>query len=335
MSAAALANYETDEDTIEVDDVKFTRSDIETKEGMEAKHDEILACFKGDFYYTKFHAENRVMDLEETGKYAAAIFENQNERAYCVVEEMCDYYSDDSHLRYREINPAVDNFFEDLQHQAENIGWSWPHDKDELVEQTAEALCDMVREDDDSTVKDMFSDCDKAEVVFYLIPDNGYVSDNQTTTDRYNDWDQINLGSSFINTLPRLGYTLEQYIAHSGNKKEVSENAMPDMEPRLPLATLDELKEIVENSGSSYFHFAVYAKLSILDLLEIDLEKPVKLSKYAICAIDAERGTFYEITKDQPIVLRPHEGVWHAFKGEGPIEWCCMTGRPFEAEISN
>ncbi len=325
------------ERTIEVAGIHFTREQVEADDFLGDHGDRIAAKLSKGVYYSQFERENRVRSLSENYPAANAMFDafrsGKNPVHAGIAELARAAGSDDWYFFDQECLPAARDFLKELAELAAENGWNHSADVDDIETELAETIREVAQDEDDSTPLDVLSSCDRVEIAFMFQDPSCHWEDYMAISHKsWSEWKELSISQGLLHALPRLGYTLEEYRAHSGNEHEEHDEyaAGPKQQP---LATLDELEEIVDNACSGYFNFAIYAIVPLSDLLQVDLARPIRLSNYSICSINAQSGTFHSIEKGKPIVLRPEDGRFVAFD-KGPVDWCGMVGSFFHAEIS-
>lgn len=323
------------ENSIQVKSLSFSREEIENDDLFEKRFDEIAKEIAKDIYFTEFAPENRVKDFSEINEifYEMAKAEDRRDMNAILRMELYKYAQDKDYLR-EDIDSAIDDFCNEIKNSAEEMDWAInleDFDKYSLCENIVE-LCEN---EDDSEPIDVLSHCDKVEICFIFVPQKGYLSDYEICGARYCDYDEIEISQGFLETLPRLGYNLTEYRKHSGNKKKRTDPLSKYKKRSIPIVNLDDLKEIIENTGTSYFHIGIYAQVPLRDLIDIDFTKPIILNQYAICGINNNHGTFYDRLVKEPIIIKPEDGKWVGYKGDkGPDDWCGLSGSYYTAEIS-
>ena len=332
------ANDDQDESII-VEKERFTRMQIEDGSLLDEHADRIADAIARDIYFERYQPENRVRDLNETAEVAEALFNRHSDTPRIdAFAKLGQYGNCTVWLNDEEIMPAVRGFMEEIVSNSEEKGWTpdFGEDEDQFAYEIANLVEEKVLGRDDSKPTDMLSSCDRVEVAFVLMPrarnvypDDYYVSSHKS----WADWEHLGINQGLLEVLPRLGYTLGQYRAHSKNRHERGE-PVSRYPRRRPIATLDELMELVENACSSHFNFAIYAQVPLSQLLGIDFDRPVVLDRFSLCTYSTE-GTFHSIEKREPLVLQPEDGIWKAFPKGGPSDWCGMSNRYYHADIRN
>ena len=335
----AAANDDLQEETIEVRGMKFTRTQIEDGAIIDEHCDRIADAIAEDIYFERYQPENRVRDLNETADVVEALFDRLSDDPRGDALRKLGESGNCTHwLYHEEIVPAVEKVREEIHRKAEDLGWelNLGGEDNEFDWEIADLIRDKLEEDDKSKPTDMLSSCDRAEIAFVLMPraKNIYPDDYCVASHKsWADWEHLGMDQGWLETLPRLGYTLGEYRRHSGNKHK-REYPLSRYPRRRPVATLDEIRELVENACSNYFHFAIYAQVPLSQLLNIDLERPVVLSEYSLCTY-SDSGTFHSVEYKQPIVLNPEDGIWKPFGKSGPSKWCGMVNSYYHANIRN
>jgi len=334
------ANDDAPIERIEANGLTFTRQEIEDGSLQDEQIDRIVDHIAEGIYFERYQPENRVRDLVETSEIAEALFDRHSaDPRGDAIRKLGEYGNCIRWLYDEEIIPAVRSLREEIQSAAEEMEWTpdFGPDEDDFDHEIAACVEDRLNEKDDSEPTDMLSSCDRVEVAFVFMPrarntypDDFYVSSHKA----WSDWEHLGINQGLLEVLPRLGYTLGQYRKHSSNKHE-RDDPVSRHPRRRPLATLDEIRELVENACSSHFNFAIYAQVPLARLLETDLDRPVVLDRYSLCVFSSDSGTFHSIDRKEPIVLGPEDGIWKAFGKSGPSNWCGLSNRYFQADIRN
>jgi len=335
--AFVAATSVPEEPTIEVKGIEFTKAQVESEDFLDDHGDSIAEKLAEDIYFSQFEAQNRVRALSENAPAAQAMFEafrdNRNP-IHAGIEALAGTVgSDDWYLYSEECLPAARKFLQELAEIADDEAWQHSAHIDDIETELADLIRQRVEEEDDSTPLDVLGSCDRVEIAFmFQSPDCHWEDFMVASHKSWSEWNELSISQGLLHALPRLGYTLEEYRAHSGNEHEVYDE-YPEAAKQQPIATLDELEEIVDNACSGYFNFAIYAIVPLSQLLQIDLARPIRLSSYSVCSINAGSGTFHSVEKKRPIILKPQDGRFIAFE-KGPADWCGMVESYFHAELS-
>lgn len=334
------ANDDRTPERIEANGLTFTQEQVEDGSLSDEQADRIVDHIAKDIYFERYQPENRVRDLAETAEVAEALFDRYSAEPRADALRKLGKYGNCTRWLYdEEIIPAVRSLREEIETQAEEMEWTpdFGTDEDEFDHEIAALVEDKVLEGDDSKPTDMLSSCDRVEVAFVFMPraKNLYPDDYHVSSHKaWSDWEHLGINQGLLEALPRLGYTLGEYRRHSKNRHERDEPVSRHPRRR-PLATLDELQELVENACSSYFNFAIYAQVPLARLLETDLDRPVVLDRHSLCVFSDNSGTFHSLDRKDPIVLNPEDGIWKAFGKSGPSDWCGLSSRYYHADIRN
>ena len=335
----AHANDDTEE-TIEVQGLTFTRRQIEDGSLYDEHCDRIADSIAENIWFERYQPENRVRDLAETAEVAEALFDRHSREPRNDALRKLGQYGNCTHwLCEEEIRPAVTSFREEIESKSDDLDWNtdFEMDEDEFDWALADLVQDKVLERDKSKSTDMLSSCDRVEVAFVFMPraKNLYPDDYHVSSHKaWSDWEHLGIDQGLLEALPRLGYTLGEYRRHSGNRHKRHE-ALSHYPRRRPMATLDELQELVENACSSHFNFAIYAQVPLEQLLNTDLDRPVVLDQHSLSVFSGISGTFHSLDQRGPVVLNPEDGIWRSFGKSGPSNWCGMSGRYHHADIRN
>lgn len=245
-------------------------------------------------------------------------------------------------------NTAEDVYDEDHESDIKNKIESLAEDivdleDDELDCLDVEAWCDEIRniviehmyENDDSSVRDMFSSFDRFELVIRLDPDSDHISVDNS----WADFDKLVIDQTLQNTLARLGYTLKDYRKMSKrtslrNHKGEQTGAKVPVRGQ-PLLTENELRSLVNEACASSFSIVLYAWVSLNELFDLDLTKPVVMSNCSIASYNSMSGTFFDVSRKEAVILDPkHDRLTEAW-GYRPEQICGLYMPAFEAKIAN
>ena len=339
-TAPALVHANDDaEEIIEVQGLTFTRRQIEDGSLYDEHCDRIADTIAKEIWFERYQPENRVRGLAETAEVAGALFDRYSREPRGDALRKLGQYGNCTHwLCEEEIRPAVTSLREEIESKSDDLEWvpNFEMDEDEFDWALADLVQDKVLERDKSKPTDMLSSSDRVEVAFVFMPrsqniypDDYYISSHKA----WADWEHLGINQGLLEVLPRLGYTLGECRRHSKNRHK-RDQGLSRHPRRRPIATLDEIRELVENACSSYFNFAIYAQVPLKQLLETDLDRPVMLDRYSLCTY-SEEGTFHSIERSSPIVLNPEDGIWKSFGKSGPSEWGGMVNSYYHADIRN
>lgn len=336
-NTAIVANLPEPVETIEVSGLTFTKEQVEDPDFLENHGDRIAEKLAGNVYYSSYEPQNRVRDLSENAPVAEAMFEALRDggnprdaaiRSLAGNISGYDFYLEDI------CRDEARSFLRDLAEESDELEWDHSAHFDDIESDLTSQISAIVQEDDDSTPLDLLGSCDHVEIAFVFMALDCYADDFMAASHKsWPEWKELSISQGLLHALPRMGYSLEDYRKHSGNEHEEYDEyeAIPK---RPPLATLDEIEEIVDNACTGYFNFAVYAQVPLVQLIELDLSRPIRLSRYSLCTLNSGSGTFMSVEKDKPVILRPEDGRFIAFNSKGPSDWCGLYNVPFQADIS-
>lgn len=325
---------------IEIEDVQIALNEIENPHRFFAS-ERGKAWVKdqmSNIYYTKWYNHQRSpYSIKECNEFAKAILDAKK-TAECIgevhdaiEEQFTSQSAEDSY--YEEYKSEVD---EKIAHMAEAIE-DLREERDDIPEMDVEEWEDAARDsiveamydDDDSDVMDMFTSSDRCELIVRLGGD-GIIYSNKS----WSDFSDLSIDSSLQRSFAGLGYSVDDYRKISGNKTKAETLARGIRKRAHPLVTPEEFQELIDNSCSSCFSIVLYAIVPITKLVEVDLNKPFILSKYSIAVYDESNGTFFEISRKSPIVIRPRDGDIDCPRGYSPEDICGLYTPHFHADIS-
>jgi len=331
-------------DVITVEGIEITRAQAESEFLIDDKGDEIAEKIASNLYFTRYYRGNYSRSTEDNCEIVEKLFSNVmpaeiNQNRQEAINVLAQGGSCTEWFYHEEAYPAASNFIREFYDHCEEQEWTpGINDEDEAIEELASLIQEAADDKDDSQPLDLLCSSDRAEIGFIFMPNRKGLYQSEWCIENhrnYSDWENVSITPAFLEILARLGLTLTGYRKHSGNKNEQYEPGYrPAKRRTVPLVTYDELREMVENSCSNYFHIGIYAQVPVEGLLNLNFEKPIVLDKYSICSF-SESGTFHEITKKAPLVIRPEDGVWYAFGKSGPSEWCGLVNSYFHSNIKN
>lgn len=286
----------------------------------------ILAKNPYDVCYTAFEALD--CDSKSAAKLADKILDSKKSGEPFDVSE----YSGDSDYAWQEARKLVEKFFQEIEDEDDELLEGVC--TDELEDEVASLLLDEAYEKDSSSVEDLFPSYLTAEIALVIMPPDQHLDDYMICQGR-DGWGGIELNERSLDVLARCGHRLGDYRRHSGNKEPNHDGKL--YKPWMPLATLDELKELADEACSSYFNIILYAQVPISDIYNADLTQPITLSQYSLASWDFVNGTFHDITKKQPIVIPPELGRWviPGETGYSPDDICGLVGSYYQASLNN
>lgn len=325
---------------IEIEDVQIALNEIDDP-------DRFFASERGkawvkdqmsNIYYTKWYDHQRSpYSIKEGNNFAKAILDAKK-GAECIGEvhdaleaEFTSQSAEDSY--YDEYKSDID---EKIEQMADAIN-DMREERGDIPEMDIEAWEDAARDSiveamydgDDSDVMDMFTSSDRCELIVRLGGDSVIYSNRP-----WSDFSDLSIDQSLQRTLAALGYSISDYRKISGNKNKTEGLARGVRKRSHPLLSPEELQELIDNSCSSSFSIVLYAAIPFTQLIEVDLSKPFVLSKYSIAVYDESNGTFFEITRKSPLVIRPGDGEVDCPRGYSPEDICGLYMPHFHADIS-
>lgn len=301
----------------------------------------------GNLYYTEYYDHQRSpYDLKFSHKLAEAIIgaKKRGESAEQGLEESGEFSNgggDDG--LWSEADSEVEDFISDLRDAREEmeedennqviINTDW--DENETKESLRDAAIDQTMSKDDSSITDLIGSYDHFEIGFILSPSDSVEDDCISSTKNWADWSALQINDGLVGALARMGYSLKEYRAHSGNREKIHAKRRHKVWPN-QLATLDQIKSLVDDACSSQFIFMIYAQVSLADLVKVNLNQPLVLDQYALSTYNSWNGTFFDISFKSPIVIDPKRAFLH-LPGEGysPDSICGLVGSYYTADLKN
>lgn len=241
-------------------------------------------------------------------------------------------YVADSEYTWREARDVAEEFFEAIKNEDDAL--LDDIDSDDLQDEIANMLVDEAFERDSSSFEDLFPSRLTAEIALVIMPPDMCLDDYMLCQGRAG-WSGVELNERSVDVLARCGHRLGDYRRHSGNKSENYDRKL--YKPWMPLATLDELKELANEACSSYFNVIIYAQVPIRDIYKADFAQPITLSQYSLASWNFINGTFHDITKKQPLIIPPGLGRWviPGETGYSPDDICGLSSSYYEAGLRN
>ena len=211
-----------------------------------------------------------------------------------------------------------------------------------LQETLTELLCDKLYEQDTSSAKDIFSSFDRAEIVFLLAPPGHALDATISSTRPWSDYRGLTVCDNLVHALAALGYTVSAYRAHSGNRNPSSPEWSKSRLKRpsftrssQPLCTLEQLKEMIENSCSQHFLICLSAIVPVSQIFGLDLSKPITFSDASIATYNPFSGTFHDAARIQNVTLPPEMGrLISPHRWYSPEDICGLVQRYYHGELS-
>lgn len=197
-------------------------------------------------------------------------------------------------------------------------------DEDEWMDAIRDVCVDKMETDDSSKPLDMISSVDRAEIVFHIQPD-GYSLDDMCSIDGVHlEPARMNIDHALSHGLAVLGHSVESFRREFKNERPAA-RGLVEVTPRPDqIITIDQVRELIENSCNTYFQFVAYAYVPLTDLLKLDLNKPVAFSQVAIAAYNLAAGTFHDVIVKREFVVQ--DGVDGTFQatdaGYSPDDIC-------------
>lgn len=352
-SAVLLLEPKTSEVPAEADDILHLTKHLKIRPSELGEPKSFCTTSRGadfidalcdDLYYTRYSRDySSVIKLDQGNKIAAAILEAKRSAApgaepmeieAAIAEHIPAEYVGDYWLYhgYEQVLAVLQEIADDLD--TEHPGH--PFEPDEWIEALEHPICDQLVETDDSSPSDVLGRFDQCEILFFLIQD-GYTLDEMISSNRnFSDFSDLHIGPELQHPLSRLGYTIGEYRTLSGNRNESQDLRRGLRKRPQPLLDASELEEIVENACSSYFLFAVYAVVSLSDLINLDLSRPATFSNAAIATYNPYAGTFMDVSSKKDITVEPFEGRFESGAvGYSPDDICGLVHSHYFSELRN
>lgn len=302
---------------------------LETKRGADWIEDTI-----GTIYYNRWYRDNSgPYELKTMNCISRKIIKAKYEKLEeyeieeIIEEELgsCQDAYDSYYDCYHDImGKEIDNISYELDDLRDSLKDIPSLDKEKWVECVKDYIVEKMEEKDDSSVKDMFGSYDKCEIIIRLHED-------QISMDR----DGPVIDKNLQQALASIGYTVQEYRKHSGNKqKSWSKLGRYKIRPE-NIITLNELDELVAESCASTFALVLYAVVPITDIIKLDVNKPIGISNFAIASYNQFSGTFYDIHKNFSLLIKPYEMTLESPTGYTPDHICGLHLPAYYAEINN
>lgn len=324
--------------TLDIDGIELTRDEIADPAAFLSsdRGEEWMKPILSGAYFTRYYDHNRgPMDLKTCNEIAGKVLEakRSGECPETILEEHFGHGQDPEDVYDDEHAADVASKVEDLAREIEDL------EDDALDELDQEAWCEEIRdrvidhmaEDDDSSVLDLIGSFDRFELVVRFDPHDNYICSNGNGP----DFDRLCIDQALRNHLARLGYTIADYRRMTGNRAKGERTSRQVPVRTQPLLTEAELRSLIEESCGYSSAIVLYAAVSLTQLMEIDLAKPVVLSRCAIASYNSQNGTFFDTDHQQAIILDPHYDRLTEAWGYRPEDICGLHMPAFYAEIAN
>lgn len=330
-----------DEDMLDAGGVMITRAEIENpSDFLETERGKKwIGKLKDNAYYTRWYDHNRspqemkwcteladkILDLKRNGACPGEV-EDMLEEQFSGGQSAEECYEEDHEADTTKALEAISEALDEMREDDDTIP---EMDMEDWHQNVRDLIVDHMYEQDDSSVMDMFGSYDRCEIVVRLHPGDDVYSQGYSC-----EFDRLSVNADLQAALASMGYTIGDYRRMSGNK-EKGHRLRRVRRRAQPIVNEAELRELVSEACSSYFSFVLYAMVPVKDLVALDLSRPFSLSNYSIATYNASSGTFYEISRKDPITIEPGEGELMAPWGYSPDSICGFYHPPFHADITN
>ncbi len=211
-------------------------------------------------------------------------------------------------------------------------------DRDEWLNALQDICEAMMTKKDKSCPADIVSSHDKVEVVFHMTPSDGDISDMCSIAGPFLDPEKMVIDDRLRHALAVLGHGVGEFRSAMGNKMpSLLSGRRPSAKiaPDTPLLTLGEVKELIENSCSTYFNFVGYARVTLQDLFDLDFTKPFAFSQLAIASYNMGSGTFHDRIIKREVILKDglHGRLETVDMGYSPDDICGLHLPAYDAEL--
>lgn len=272
-------------------------------------------------------------------KYRGDCAETVLEQHFGFGQEPEDVYHEehasDIETRISELASDISDLEDDTLPELDEEAW---------CEAVKDAVIDHMNEDDDTSVMDLIGSYDRFELVVRFDPEGNYVTSDAS----WPDFDRLCIDQALRNHLARLGYTVSDYRRMTGRTHERlggkgKRKARAQVERTSgrvpvrgrPLLTEAQLRSLIEESCGQSSAIVLYASISLTQLVEIDLARPVVLSNCAIASYNSVNGTFFDVSCKEAVVLDPrHDRLTEAW-GYRPENICGLYMPAYHAEMVN
>lgn len=287
-------------------------------------------------YFTRYYDHNRgPIDLKTCNEIAGKVLEAKR-RGECpetVLEEHFGFGQDPEDVYDEEHAADVAAKVEELAREIEDL------EDDTLPELDEEAWCEAIRDrviehmsdEDDSSVLDMIGSFDRFELVVRLDPNYNYICSNGNGP----DFDRLCIDQALRNHLARLGYTIADYRRMTRNRARGERTSRQVPVRTQPLLTETELRSLIEESCGYSSAIVLYAAVSLPQLIDLDLARPVVLSRCAIASYNSMNGTFFDTDHEQAIILDPRYDRLTEAWGYRPEDICGLHMPAYHADMAN
>lgn len=289
-------------------------------------------------YYTKWYDHQRSpYELKKANKIAGKVLDlkrhgaDMHEIEALLEGEFFDHGAEDCYAEEHEsdVDQKIAEIAEALDAERDDDETIPEMDIDEWQSAVRDVIVERMYDSDDSSVMDMFGSFDRCEVTIRLHEED-LQCDAHTS-----DFDSMDISRSLQRALAFFGYTVADYRRMTGSRRKAS-NTLKRVPVRpQTLATEDELREIVSEACSSYFSIVLYAIVPLTHIFELDLSKPIAMDGYSMATYCGGSGTFYEIRRDETIILMPGTVEVTEPWGYSPQDICGLVMSPYHADMKN
>lgn len=219
-------------------------------------------------------------------------------------------------------------------------------DLEQLVDEDAwryacmEAYERRIVEDDTSTAMGCVSSFDKAEMLFFLHAPDHTIDEMCSIAGPWIEPKSVVIDDQFCFALSRLGITLEEWRAATGNQME-DRTTRPVPAPLERLMTAEKLAQCVENGCTQNFCIVLYGQVPLPDLLKMDISKPFSMTNASVAVYNQYSGTFHDHRLKRTVTFQDGvDGSWQASDvGPSPDSICglvasCYESRLFDPELA-
>lgn len=296
----------------------------------------------GGVYFNAYYRDRSdSLDNKTVQKMADAILtarrDKSDEHVDAILEETLghgsnaeDDYYDAGHAENHE--QKIRDLAEEIRDFAEENELDLPElDEEEWSQAVRDRAIEEMYEQDDSSVMDLVDSHDRFQMIVRLVDGGEQISSNKA----WADWSDMRIDDQLQATLARLGHSIGEYRAHSGNRSK-SHDLVPGMRKRRPeIASLDQIKAVVEDACSSYFSIVLFANVRLSDLFTLDLGKPIMLSNCSLASYDGMNGTFFDVNLKHAVEILPGQGFLEAATGYTPDDICGLVLSYYNADLAN
>jgi hypothetical protein len=208
---------------------------------------------------------------------------------------------------WRSVRNATDALMSRIDAGLEDLNERPDFERDELESVIMDEMFDRLDERDESTWRDAVSKQDKVEIYLHLVAKGDSVEETCRINHPHLNPENVVVDDEFRFVLSRLGIAVPEWTRFAKPKEIEAVRRKAPNRRKSQLVDAPRLGMMIENGCTTSFLVSLYCQASLLDVLALDLSKPIAFERVRLAIVDVMSGTFFDVKVDG--IVEMQDGV--------------------------